>query len=83
MKFYWSWAGGPVVIVRTAIGLYLNFSLYRILFYSGFSLDWFHCVYVSDRFVVILLWESTNGIFTNFHPRYLYALNTSFPMSKK
>jgi hypothetical protein len=83
-----------VVIVRTAIGLYLNFSLYRILFYSGFSsnrflfysgfsLDWFHCVYVSDRFVVILLWESTNGIFTNFHPRYLYALNTSFPMSKK
>jgi len=26
------------------LGLYLKFTLYRILFYSGFSIDRFHCI---------------------------------------
>jgi hypothetical protein len=24
IKFYWSWAGGPVIIMRTAVNLYWN-----------------------------------------------------------
>jgi hypothetical protein len=28
-------------------GLYLKFGLYRILVYSGFSLDQFHCIIIS------------------------------------